>query len=80
MLAMPSTTCSFIFAAAVGVIALDFRVVRWEELMPYGVGVFVLFGLGVLPAGRLGDLWARRQMMLVFFFGMSALSLLAALA
>ena len=35
--------------------------------MPYGVGAFALFGLGSLPAGRLGDLWGRRQMMLVFF-------------
>ena len=38
--------------------------------MPYTVGAFVMFGLGSIPAGRLGDLWGRRQMMLVFFFGM----------
>jgi len=38
--------------------------------MPYGVGAFMLFGLGSLPAGRLGDLWGRRPMMLIFFFGM----------
>ena len=47
--------------------------------MPYGVGAFMLFGLGSLPAGRLGDLWGRRQMMLVFFFGMGASALLVAL-
>ena len=46
--------------------------------MPYGVGAFMLFGLGSLPAGRLGDLWGRRQMMLVFFFGMGASALLVA--
>ncbi len=40
--------------------------------MPYGVGAFVLFGLGSLPSGRLGDLWGRRRMMLVFFFGIGA--------
>ena len=69
-----------IFAAAVGVIALDYGFERWEDLMPYGVGAFVLFGLGALPAGRLGDLWGRRQMMLVFFFGMSGATLIAAMA
>lgn len=69
-----------IFAAAVGVIAVDFGFEHWEDLMPYGVGAFVLFGLGALPAGRLGDLWGRRKMMLVFFFGMSVATLLAAIA
>ena len=29
-----------------------------------------MFGLGSLPAGRLGDLWGRRAMMIVFFLGM----------
>jgi len=69
-----------IFAAAVGVIAVDFGYTHWEDLMPFGVGAFVLFGLGALPAGRLGDLWGRRQMMLVFFFGMAGSMLLASLA
>ncbi|HEY7804942.1 MAG TPA: MFS transporter [Orrella sp.] len=69
-----------IFAAAVGVIAIDFGFTRWEDLMPFGVGAFILFGLGALPAGRLGDLWGRRQMMLVFFFGMAGSMLLAALS
>ncbi len=59
-----------IFATAVATIAADFGCADWESLMPYGVGAFMLFGLGSLPAGRLGDLWGRRQMMLVFFFGM----------
>jgi MFS family permease len=59
-----------IFATAVGAIAQDFGVGRWEDMMPYTVGAFVMFGLGSIPAGRLGDLWGRRQMMLVFYFGM----------
>ena len=59
-----------IFATAVSAIALDFGVGRWEDMMPYTVGAFLMFGLGSIPAGRLGDLWGRRQMMLVFFFGM----------
>lgn len=67
-----------VFATAVGAIASDFGVARWEDLMPYTVGAFVLFGLGSLPSGRLGDLWGRRAMMLVYFFGLGAAALLAA--
>ena len=67
-----------IFATAVGAIAAEFGFARWEDLMPYGVGAFALFGLGSLPAGRLGDLWGRRRMMLVFFCGIGASALLAA--
>lgn len=68
-----------IFATAVAAIAADFGFARWEDLMPYGVGAFLMFGLGSLPAGKLGDSWGRRPMMLVFFFGMGASALLAAL-
>jgi predicted MFS family arabinose efflux permease len=42
----------------------------WQDLMPYTAPAFALFGLGSLPAGRLGDLWGRRAMMIVFFSGM----------
>jgi len=69
-----------IFATAVASIAAEFGFARWEDLMPFGAGAFVMFGLGSLPAGRLGDLWGRRAMMVVFFFGMGASSLLASLA
>ncbi len=68
-----------IFATAVSAIALDFGVARWEDLMPYATGAFVMFGVASLPAGRYGDLWGRRAMMLVFFFGMGASLLLVAL-
>ncbi len=69
-----------IFATAVSAIAADFGFARWEDLMPYSVGAFFLFGVGSLPAGRLGDLWGRRRMMIVFFMGIGVASLLAALA
>jgi MFS family permease len=69
-----------IFATAVATIAADFGFARWEDLMPFGVGAFVMFGLGSLPSARLGDLWGRRAMMVVFFFGIGASSLLASLA
>ena len=68
-----------IFATAVAAIAADWGMV-WQDLMPYTVGAFVMFGLGSLPAGRLGDLWGRRAMMVVFFLGMGACGLLIALA
>jgi MFS family permease len=69
-----------IFATAVVAIAADFGISRWEDLMPYGTGAFAMFGLGSLPSGRLGDLWGRRAMMAVFFFGIGASSLLASFA
>jgi MFS family permease len=64
-----------IFATAVGAIAADWGMV-WHDLMPYTAGAFVMFGLGSLPAGRLGDLWGRRVMMVIFFLGMGASALL----
>ena len=68
-----------IFATAVASIATEFGYASWEDLMPYSVGAFFLFGLGSVPSGRLGDLWGRRRMMLVFFFGIGASALLVAL-
>ena len=67
-----------IFATAVSTIALEFGFADWTDLMPYSVGAFVLFGLGALPAGRLGDLWGRRIMMVIFFFGMGVAAILTA--
>lgn len=69
-----------IFATAVAAVAQDFGFERWEDLMPYSVGAFFMFGLGSVPSGRLGDLWGRRSMMLVFFFGMGLSSMLVALS
>ncbi len=69
-----------IFATAVATIAVEFGYSNWADLMPYSVGAFALFGLGALPAGRLGDLWGRRVMMIIFFVGIGAAALLTALA
>jgi len=68
-----------IFATAVASIAVEFGFANWTDLMPYSVGAFALFGLGALPAGRLGDLWGRRIMMIIFFIGMGAAALLVSL-
>ena len=69
-----------IFATAVTSIAQDFGLARWEELMPYGVLAFLMFGLGSLPAGKLGDQWGRRAMMVVFFVGIGVASIGVALS
>jgi MFS family permease len=68
-----------IFATAVSGIAAEFGLARWEDLMPYGAAAFLMFGLGSLPAGRLGDHWGRRAMMLVFFFGLGTAAILVSL-
>ena len=68
-----------IFATAVASVAVEFGYANWTDLMPYSVGAFALFGLGALPAGRLGDVWGRRNMMIIFFIGIGAAALLTAL-
>jgi MFS family permease len=67
-----------IFATAVTSIATEFGFARWEDLMPYSAGAFLLFGIGSVPAGRLGDLWGRRSMIGIFFFGIGAAAMLCA--
>ena len=46
---------------------------RWGmsygELLSLSLGGFVLFGLGALPAGWLGDRWSAEGMMVIFFIG-----------
>jgi MFS family permease len=69
-----------VFAAAVTSVAAEFGYANWADLMPYGVGAFFMFGLGAVPAGRLGDTWSRRGMMIVFFVGLGASALLTSAA
>jgi len=68
-----------IFATAVSTMATAFGFNNWAELMPYSVGAFIMFGAGALPAGRLGDLWGRRKMMIIFFIGMGSSAILVAM-
>jgi MFS family permease len=68
-----------IFATAVVAVARDWGM-AWQDLMPYTAPAFALFGLGSLPSGRLGDLWGRRAMMIVFFAGMGLSALFIATA
>src|SRR6266852_2016119 len=41
----------------------------YGDLLSLSLGGFVLFGLGALPAGWLGDRWSAEWMMVVFFLG-----------
>ncbi len=69
-----------IFATAVASIARDMGLARWEDLMPFGAAAFFFFGVGSLPAGKLGDQWGRRKMMLVFFIGIGVSAILVSVA
>jgi len=57
---------------------------RWGmsygELLSLSLGGFVLFGLGALPAGWLGDRWSAEHMMVVFFVGTGGATIAAGLA
>lgn len=48
----------------------------YSEMLPLALGGFIAFGAGSLPAGWLADRWSRRGMMVVFFVGIGAASIL----
>lgn len=52
----------------------------YAELIPYATPGFIAFGLCAIPAGWLADKWSREGMMLIFFVGIGASSLLASQA
>ena len=52
----------------------------YAALIPYATPGFVAFGLGSLPAGWIADRWSREGMLVVFFVGIGASSILTALA
>jgi FSR family fosmidomycin resistance protein-like MFS transporter len=52
----------------------------YAELLPLGFAGYLLFGLGSLPAGWLGDRWNSTSMMALFFLGTGASSVLTGLA
>ena len=57
---------------------------RWGmsygDLLSLSLGGFVLFGLGALPAGWLGDRWSAEGMMVIFFIGTGAATIVTGLA
>lgn len=52
----------------------------YGSLLALSLGGFIAFGAGSIPAGWLGDLWSRRNMMAVFFIGGGAATALTALS
>lgn len=71
----------FILVIATVVLALGPQWgLAYDELIPYATPCFVMFGLGAVPSGWLADKWSREGMMLVFFLGIGATSILAGFA
>ena len=52
----------------------------YAELIPYATPGFIAFGIGAIPAGWLADKWSREGMMIVFFLGIGASSILTSTA
>jgi len=52
----------------------------YGEALALGTAAFVMFGLGTLPAGWLGDRWSRTHLMSIFFIGIGSAAILAGLA
>lgn len=66
-----------VYATAVIGVAAELNL-TYNEMLPLATGAFVMFGLGSLPAGWLGDHWSRRGMMIVFFLGLGLSSIAVA--
>ena len=52
----------------------------YAALIPYATPGFVAFGIGAIPAGWIADKWSREGMMVIFFIGIGASSIVTALA
>lgn len=52
----------------------------YAELLPLSLGGFIAFGACSIPAGWLADRWSRFGMMVLFFIGIGAASILTGLA
>ena len=52
----------------------------YGEALALGTAAFVMFGLGTLPAGWLGDRGSRTHLMSIFFVGIGLASILVGLA
>jgi MFS family permease len=89
----PSARLSFLFAnlghfyihlftAFYAVVILQLEkewTVSYEDLLGLWTVGSLLVGLMALPAGRLGDIWSARVMMVVFFIGMGLASIICGL-
>ncbi len=69
-----------IFAAVAALALATEWGMSYAELIPYSVPGFIAFGIAAIPAGWIADKWSRPNMMIIFFVGIGASSLLTALA
>lgn len=53
---------------------------HYSDLLSLSLGGFIAFGACSIPAGWLGDHWSRRGMMIIFFIGIGAASILTGFA
>ena len=54
--------------------------IGFATLLPLGFAGYLLFGLGALPAGWLGDRWDSAKMIVLFFLGTGTATFLTGLA
>ena len=69
-----------IFATAAALTLVTEWDMSYGELIPYATPGFVAFGVCAIPAGWLADKWSREGMIVVFFVGIGAASILAGFA
>ncbi len=69
-----------IFATAAALRLTSEWGMSYAALIPYATPGFIAFGIGAIPAGWLADKWSREGMIVVFFLGIGASSILTALA
>ncbi|HRD74438.1 MAG TPA: MFS transporter [Hyphomicrobiaceae bacterium] len=71
---------TLIFASVAALALVKQWGISYAELTLYGLPGFVAFGAFSLPAGWLADRWSRHGMIVVFFIGIGAASILASFA
>ena len=69
-----------IFATAAALTLVYEWNLSYGELIPYATPGFVAFGICAIPAGWLADKWSREGMIVIFFLGIGAASILAGFA
>ena len=69
-----------VFATVAALRLADEWGMSYAALIPYATPGFVAFGLGSLPAGWIADRWSREGMLVLFFVGIGASSILTAAA